>query len=121
MFCAKIILTNEHRFAQFWRRGFHFTTLVCPVFPTTAAQGEKRKCAAAFQQWEVNQVAGDEGLISPENTTVECNEGNHCYGLWEKSLPGEVRLVKQGTTKRDPWRGGGAHTFVLFLSRLHPL
>uniref|UniRef100_A0AAQ4P2M8 receptor protein serine/threonine kinase n=1 Tax=Gasterosteus aculeatus aculeatus TaxID=481459 RepID=A0AAQ4P2M8_GASAC len=60
------------------------------------AQGEKRKCAAAFQQWEVNQVAGDEGLISPENTTVECNEGNHCYGLWEKSLPGEVRLVKQG-------------------------
>ncbi|XP_056883167.1 bone morphogenetic protein receptor type-2-like isoform X3 [Takifugu flavidus] len=41
-------------------------------------------------------MAGGEGRISPENTTVRCGKGSHCFGLWEKSPPGEVRLVKQG-------------------------
>jgi len=39
---------------------------------------------------------GGEGRVSPENTTIRCAKGNHCFGLWEKSPPGEVRLVKQG-------------------------
>lgn len=63
-----------------------------------AAQGKARECAFTDQQqqWEMERVAGGEGRVSPENTTIRCAKGNHCYGLWEKSLPGEVRLVKQG-------------------------
>lgn len=65
----------------------------------TAAQGEERECAFTDQQqqWEVERVAGGEGRVSPENTTIKCAKGSHCFGLWEKSPPGEVRLVKQGT------------------------
>ena len=65
-----------------------------------AAQGEERECAFTDQQqqWEVERVAGGEGRVSPENTTIRCAKGSHCFGLWEKSLPGEVRLVKQGAT-----------------------
>uniref|UniRef100_A0A3Q3S0U3 receptor protein serine/threonine kinase n=1 Tax=Mastacembelus armatus TaxID=205130 RepID=A0A3Q3S0U3_9TELE len=48
------------------------------------------------QQWDVERVAGGEGRVSPENTTIRCAKGSHCFGLWEKSPPGEVRLVKQG-------------------------
>lgn len=44
-------------------------------------------------------MAGGEGRVSPENTTIRCAKGSHCFGLWEKSPPGEVRLVKQGTTR----------------------
>ncbi|XP_047432566.1 bone morphogenetic protein receptor type-2 [Mugil cephalus] len=63
-----------------------------------AAQGEERECAFTDQQqqWEVERVAGGEGRVSPENTTIRCAKGSHCFGLWEKSPPGEVRLVKQG-------------------------
>uniref|UniRef100_A0A8C4HBP9 receptor protein serine/threonine kinase n=1 Tax=Dicentrarchus labrax TaxID=13489 RepID=A0A8C4HBP9_DICLA len=62
------------------------------------AQGEERECAFTdqHQQWEVDRVAGGEGRVSPENTTIRCAKGSHCFGLWEKSPPGEVRLVKQG-------------------------
>uniref|UniRef100_A0A8D3CB77 receptor protein serine/threonine kinase n=1 Tax=Scophthalmus maximus TaxID=52904 RepID=A0A8D3CB77_SCOMX len=62
------------------------------------AQGEERECAFTDQQqqWEVERVAGGEGRVSPENTTIRCAKGSHCFGLWEKSPPGEVRLVKQG-------------------------
>uniref|UniRef100_A0A3B4TY41 receptor protein serine/threonine kinase n=1 Tax=Seriola dumerili TaxID=41447 RepID=A0A3B4TY41_SERDU len=65
---------------------------------STAAQGEERECAFTDQQqqWEVERVAGGEGRVSPENTTIRCAKGSHCFGLWEKSPPGEVRLVKQG-------------------------
>uniref|UniRef100_A0A3Q3EXV8 receptor protein serine/threonine kinase n=1 Tax=Labrus bergylta TaxID=56723 RepID=A0A3Q3EXV8_9LABR len=64
----------------------------------TAAQGEERECAFTDQQqqWEVERVAGGEGRVSPENTSIRCAKGSHCFGLWEKSPPGEVRLVKQG-------------------------
>ena len=67
--------------------------------PSTAAQGEERECAFTDDQqpWEVERVAWEgEGRVSPENTTTRCPEGRHCFGLWEKSPPGDVRLVKQG-------------------------
>lgn len=66
---------------------------------STAATGEERECAFTDQQqqWDVERVAGGEGRVSPENTTIRCAKGSHCFGLWEKSPPGEVRLVKQGT------------------------
>uniref|UniRef100_A0A7N6FAN4 receptor protein serine/threonine kinase n=1 Tax=Anabas testudineus TaxID=64144 RepID=A0A7N6FAN4_ANATE len=66
--------------------------------PQAAAQGEERECAFMDQQqqWDVERVAGGEGRVSPENTTIRCAKGSHCFGLWEKSPPGEVRLVKQG-------------------------
>uniref|UniRef100_A0A8C4HAU1 receptor protein serine/threonine kinase n=1 Tax=Dicentrarchus labrax TaxID=13489 RepID=A0A8C4HAU1_DICLA len=73
-----------------------FITDPPPSLP--AAQGEERECAFTdqHQQWEVDRVAGGEGRVSPENTTIRCAKGSHCFGLWEKSPPGEVRLVKQG-------------------------
>ncbi|XP_059906798.1 bone morphogenetic protein receptor type-2-like isoform X1 [Gadus macrocephalus] len=66
--------------------------------PVAAAQGEERECAYTEQpqQWGVDRVPGSEGRVSPENTTVRCANAGHCYGLWEKSRPGEVRPVKQG-------------------------
>ncbi|XP_068575968.1 LOW QUALITY PROTEIN: bone morphogenetic protein receptor type-2-like [Cebidichthys violaceus] len=75
--------------------GFCLTILLTSV---AAAQGEERECAFTDQQqqWEVDRVAGGEGRVSPENTTIRCAKGSHCFGLWEKSPPGEVRLVKQG-------------------------
>uniref|UniRef100_A0A671Z295 receptor protein serine/threonine kinase n=1 Tax=Sparus aurata TaxID=8175 RepID=A0A671Z295_SPAAU len=62
------------------------------------AQGEERECAFTDQQqqWDVERVAGGEGRVSPENTTIRCTKGSHCFGLWEKSPSREVRLVKQG-------------------------
>ncbi|XP_051915129.1 bone morphogenetic protein receptor type-2-like [Hippocampus zosterae] len=66
--------------------------------PVAAAQGEERECAFTDQeqQSEVERVVGGEGRVSPENTTIRCAKGSNCFGLWEKSPPGEVRLVKQG-------------------------
>ncbi|XP_062236744.1 bone morphogenetic protein receptor type-2-like isoform X2 [Platichthys flesus] len=75
--------------------GFCLTILLTSV---AAAQGEERECAFTDQQQQlgVDRVAGGEGRVSPENTTIRCAKGGHCFGLWEKSPPGEVRLVKQG-------------------------
>ncbi|XP_061833872.1 bone morphogenetic protein receptor type-2-like [Nerophis lumbriciformis] len=75
--------------------GFCLALLLTPV---AAAQGEERECAFTdqLQQWKVERMAGGEGRVSPENTSIRCAKGSHCFGLWEKSLPGEVRLVKQG-------------------------
>lgn len=74
-----------------------------PMCFFTAAQGEERECAFTDQQqqWDMERVAGGEGRVSPENTTIRCEKGSHCFGLWEKSPPGEVRLVKQGNKTRD--------------------
>lgn len=74
-----------------------------------AAQGEERECAFTDQQqqWEVERMAGGEGQVSPENTTVRCGKGSYCFGLWEKSPPGDVRLVKQGTWP-ETWDTMGA-------------
>uniref|UniRef100_A0A7N8XQM4 receptor protein serine/threonine kinase n=1 Tax=Mastacembelus armatus TaxID=205130 RepID=A0A7N8XQM4_9TELE len=65
---------------------------------STQYDSEERECAFTDQQqqWDVERVAGGEGRVSPENTTIRCAKGSHCFGLWEKSPPGEVRLVKQG-------------------------
>lgn len=88
-----------------------YLTQLHPLF--TAAQGEERECAFMDQQqqWDVERVAGGEGRVSPENTTIRCAKGSHCFGLWEKSPPGEVRLVKQGTVGQRCvfW----PHTFVM--------
>ncbi|XP_010789378.1 bone morphogenetic protein receptor type-2-like, partial [Notothenia coriiceps] len=75
--------------------GFCLTILLTSV---AAAQEEERECAFTDQQqqWETDRVAGSEGRVSPENTTIRCAKGSHCFGLWKKSPPGEVRLVKQG-------------------------
>ncbi|XP_033837147.1 bone morphogenetic protein receptor type-2-like [Periophthalmus magnuspinnatus] len=74
--------------------GICLTILLTSV---AAAQGEERECAFTDQQQqlEVERVAGGEGRVSPENTTIRCSKGSHCFGLWEKS-PGQVRPVKQG-------------------------
>ncbi|KAM6945799.1 bone morphogenetic protein receptor type-2-like [Aplochiton taeniatus] len=66
--------------------------------PVAAAQGEERECAFTDtqQQWEMERVASGEGRVSPGNATMRCAKGSHCFGLWEKSPPGDVRLVKQG-------------------------
>lgn len=66
----------------------------------SAAQGEERECAFTDQlpQWEVKRVAEGEGWVSPENTTIRCAKGKHCFGLWEKTPAGELQLVKQGKT-----------------------
>eukprot|EP00063_Salmo_salar_P031753 XP_014006588.1 PREDICTED: bone morphogenetic protein receptor type-2-like [Salmo salar] len=64
--------------------------------PVTADQQKERECAFTEQQWEMERVAMGEGRVSPENTTIHCSKGSHCFGLWEKSPPGDVRLVKQG-------------------------
>uniref|UniRef100_A0A671Z296 receptor protein serine/threonine kinase n=1 Tax=Sparus aurata TaxID=8175 RepID=A0A671Z296_SPAAU len=73
---------------------------VCGCIDTlgVTAQGEERECAFTDQQqqWDVERVAGGEGRVSPENTTIRCTKGSHCFGLWEKSPSREVRLVKQG-------------------------
>ncbi|RVE75259.1 hypothetical protein OJAV_G00015190 [Oryzias javanicus] len=75
--------------------GFCLAILLTSV---AAAQGEERECAFTDQQQQgdVKRVAEGEGRVSPENTTIRCAKGSHCFGLWEKSPPGEVRLVKQG-------------------------
>uniref|UniRef100_A0AAZ3P1L4 receptor protein serine/threonine kinase n=1 Tax=Oncorhynchus tshawytscha TaxID=74940 RepID=A0AAZ3P1L4_ONCTS len=64
----------------------------------SADQQKERECAFTEQQqqWEMERVAVGEGRVSPENTTIHCSKGSHCFGLWEKSPPGDVRLVKQG-------------------------
>ncbi|KAM4710925.1 bone morphogenetic protein receptor type-2-like [Anableps anableps] len=77
------------------RFGFCFAIILTSV---AAAQGEERECAFTDQlpQWEVKRVAEGEGKVSPENTTIRCAKGKHCFGLWEKTPPGELQLVKQG-------------------------
>uniref|UniRef100_A0A8C5EH07 receptor protein serine/threonine kinase n=1 Tax=Gouania willdenowi TaxID=441366 RepID=A0A8C5EH07_GOUWI len=75
---------------------YTLSTQLC--FLPTAAQGEETECAFTDQQqqWEGERVAGGEGRVSPENTTIRCAKGSYCFGLWEKSTPREVRLVIQG-------------------------
>uniref|UniRef100_A0AAY4AH68 receptor protein serine/threonine kinase n=1 Tax=Denticeps clupeoides TaxID=299321 RepID=A0AAY4AH68_9TELE len=62
-----------------------------------AAQVEDRECAYAEQQQALADRigGGGEGRVFAENSTIRCNQGNRCYGLWEKNQHG-VRLVKQG-------------------------
>ncbi|XDV30746.1 hypothetical protein PO909_033594 [Leuciscus waleckii] len=63
------------------------------------AQSEERERECAFkdqhQQVDEQSVAGD-WHITRENNTILCSKSSRCYGLWEKTHDGEIRLVKQG-------------------------
>lgn len=66
---------------------------------SAAAQSEERERECAFndqhQQVDEQSVAGD-WHITRENNTILCSKSSRCYGLWEKTHDGEIRLVKQG-------------------------
>lgn len=68
-------------------------------FVSAAAQSEERERECAFndqhQQVDEQSVAGD-WHITRENNTILCSKSSRCYGLWEKTHDGEIRLVKQG-------------------------
>ncbi|KAL7826185.1 hypothetical protein SRHO_G00339230 [Serrasalmus rhombeus] len=61
--------------------------------PVAAAQAEERECAYAELAEHIGR--GGEGRVFPENSTIRCNQGGRCYGLWEKKQDG-FQLVKQG-------------------------
>lgn len=67
-----------------------------PVCFSAAAQSEEREreCASNDQHQQVDEqsVAGE----PRENNTILCSKSSRCYGLWEKTHDGEIRLVKQG-------------------------
>ncbi|XP_062861621.1 bone morphogenetic protein receptor type-2 [Trichomycterus rosablanca] len=65
--------------------------------PVAAAQSEERECAFTdqHQQFDEQSVAGD-WHVSRENNTILCSKSSRCYGLWEKTRDGDIRLVKQG-------------------------
>lgn len=69
---------------------------LCVIF-YTAAQSEERECAFTdqHQQFDEQSVAGD-WHVSRENNTILCSKSSRCYGLWEKTHDGDIRLVKQG-------------------------
>uniref|UniRef100_A0A8C2ABV0 Bone morphogenetic protein receptor type-2 n=1 Tax=Cyprinus carpio TaxID=7962 RepID=A0A8C2ABV0_CYPCA len=66
---------------------------------SAAAQSEERERECAFndqhQQVDEQSVAAD-WHITRENNTILCSKSSRCYGLWEKTHDGEIRLVKQG-------------------------
>ncbi|KAA0715934.1 Bone morphogenetic protein receptor type-2 [Triplophysa tibetana] len=63
---------------------------------SSSAQSEEREreCASNDQHQQVDEqsVAGE----PRENNTILCSKSSRCYGLWEKTHDGEIRLVKQG-------------------------
>ncbi|XP_036424067.1 bone morphogenetic protein receptor type-2 isoform X1 [Colossoma macropomum] len=65
--------------------------------PVAAAQSEERECAFndQHQQFDEQSVAGD-WRVTRENNTILCSKSSRCYGLWEKTHDGDIRLVKQG-------------------------
>ncbi|XP_061082078.1 bone morphogenetic protein receptor type-2-like [Conger conger] len=71
--------------------GLYAVLLLSPV---AADQTEERECA---QQPQLEDGGGvGDGRVSAENTTVRCSRGSRCFGLWEKTRDGDIRLVKQG-------------------------
>ncbi|KAM9486356.1 bone morphogenetic protein receptor type-2 isoform 2-T2 [Clarias gariepinus] len=74
--------------------GLYAVLLLSPV---AAAQSEERECAFTdqHQQFDEQSVAGD-WHVSRENNTILCSKSSRCYGLWEKTHDGDIRLVKQG-------------------------
>uniref|UniRef100_A0AAY4BCF6 receptor protein serine/threonine kinase n=1 Tax=Denticeps clupeoides TaxID=299321 RepID=A0AAY4BCF6_9TELE len=76
-------------------------TALSEVTPPSACvpsvQGEVRECAFNDQQQQFEeQHAGGEWPVSRDNNTILCSSGSRCYGLWEKTHDGDIRLVKQG-------------------------
>ncbi|XP_034780180.2 bone morphogenetic protein receptor type-2-like [Acipenser ruthenus] len=61
-----------------------------------AAQSEERECAFNDQHHQFEEQRVGENGVSKENGTIHCMKGSNCYGLWEKTRDGEIRLVKQG-------------------------
>uniref|UniRef100_A0A9R1SIW5 receptor protein serine/threonine kinase n=2 Tax=Cyprinus carpio TaxID=7962 RepID=A0A9R1SIW5_CYPCA len=61
-----------------------------------SAQSEQRVCAY------LEQTEGD-GQVFRENSTIRCNHGGHCFGLWVKKK-NEILLEKQGC-----WTNLGGH------------
>ncbi|XP_041117565.1 bone morphogenetic protein receptor type-2-like [Polyodon spathula] len=61
-----------------------------------AAQSEERECAFNDQHHQFEEQRAGENSVSKDNGTIHCMKGSNCYGLWEKTRDGEIRLVKQG-------------------------
>ncbi|XP_026069889.1 bone morphogenetic protein receptor type-2-like isoform X2 [Carassius auratus] len=62
--------------------------LVVLLGPVAAAQSEQRVCAY------LEDTQGD-GQVFRENSTIRCNHGGHCFGLWLKKK-NKILLEKQG-------------------------
>uniref|UniRef100_A0A8C1EXS5 Bone morphogenetic protein receptor type-2 n=1 Tax=Cyprinus carpio carpio TaxID=630221 RepID=A0A8C1EXS5_CYPCA len=75
------------------------SSLFFSICVSAAAQSEERERECAFndqhQQVDEQSVAAD-WHITRENNTILCSKSSRCYGLWEKTHDGEIRLVKQG-------------------------
>ncbi|XP_061463950.1 bone morphogenetic protein receptor type-2 isoform X1 [Rhineura floridana] len=71
-----------------------FSSATLLLSTAAAAQSEETTCA--FRDLYQNDHGISESRISQENGTVLCMKGNTCYGLWEKTREGDIRLVKQG-------------------------
>ncbi|MBN3303319.1 BMPR2 protein, partial [Amia calva] len=70
--------------------------LLCSIWAILAAQSEERVCAFKDQQPQFEEQVSGDSHVSRENDTIRCNKGSRCYGLWEKTHEGDIRLVKQG-------------------------
>ncbi|MBN3270395.1 BMPR2 protein, partial [Polyodon spathula] len=64
--------------------------------PPAATQSEERECAFNDQHHQFEEQRAGENGVSKDNGTIHCMKGSNCYGLWEKTRDGEIRLVKQG-------------------------
>uniref|UniRef100_A0AAY4BCP0 receptor protein serine/threonine kinase n=1 Tax=Denticeps clupeoides TaxID=299321 RepID=A0AAY4BCP0_9TELE len=77
--------------------GISATEVTPPSACVPSVQGEVRECAFNDQQQQFEeQHAGGEWPVSRDNNTILCSSGSRCYGLWEKTHDGDIRLVKQG-------------------------
>ncbi|XP_028291846.1 bone morphogenetic protein receptor type-2-like [Gouania willdenowi] len=67
------------------------TVCVCILLPSaTGFLSGSRLCVLS------DVLQGAEPTSLQENVTVRCGRGFRCYGLWEKTLDGEFRLLNQG-------------------------
>lgn len=83
-----------------WSRGSVLVLALCAVLllsPVPASQSEEMECAFTdhHQQFE-EQSGADVWHVIRENNTILCSQNSRCYGLWEKTHDGDIRLVKQG-------------------------
>ncbi len=65
-----------------------FIIISTPFFDFLAAQSEERECA-------YTEKPHGEGRVFRENSTIRCNHGGHCFGLWVKKN-NEILIKKQG-------------------------
>ncbi|KAF4111993.1 bone morphogenetic protein receptor type-2a [Onychostoma macrolepis] len=62
--------------------------MVVLLGPVAAAQSEQRECA-------FTEKPHGEGRVFRENSTIRCDHGGHCFGLWVKKN-NEILIKKQG-------------------------